>query len=154
MSNIDNAKAYYRTHLQARFGVPHGCTIEEVHTLEQAVGHPLPEAYRDFLLWMGKDKDGVFRGSDWFASDVSENTEYVGDLLQENGLVWHPKGPILSFFCHQGYMIAWFDLPTTENDPSCHFYTEGKEMTAPTLIERFSEFLLTELKDIASSQPK
>ncbi len=152
MSELDKAKAYYRTHLQAQFGEPQGCSTAEVDELEQRIGYPLPAAYREFLLWMGKHKDGVFRGSEWFASDVAENTEYVGDLLRENGVDWRPKGPILSFFCHQGYMIAWFDLPANGDDPPCYFYSEGKGMDVPEQRERFSEFLLTELEGLAAGR--
>lgn len=153
MSEIDKAKAFYQAHLKSRYGTPRGCSTEEVDAVEKQVGHPLPAAYRVFLLWMGKDKDGVFRGSDWSASDVAENTEYVGDLLQENGLDWQPEGPILSFFCHQGYMIAWFDLPAAEDDPLCYFFSEGDEMTVPKQEETFSEFLLKELEGMAAARP-
>ncbi|HHH27592.1 MAG TPA: SMI1/KNR4 family protein [Polyangiaceae bacterium] len=70
MSEIDKAKAYYQAHLKSRYGTPRGCSTEEVDALEKQVGHPLPAAYREFLLWMGKDKEGVFRGSDWFVNTL------------------------------------------------------------------------------------
>lgn len=151
MSKLDKAKAYYQAHLESRYGTPCGCSVEEVDALEKQFGHPFPTIYRDFLQWLGNDKDGVLRGSDWFASDITENTEYVRELLEENGLDWRPNGPILSFFCHQGYMIAWFDLPTDEDDPLCYFFSEGKDMTVPERHETFSEFLFKELKGTANT---
>ena len=152
MSKLDNVKAYYRTHFGSEFGEPQGCSVAEVEELERTVGHHLPAAYREFLLWMGNDKDGIFRGSDWFLSDIVENTEYVDELLRENGVDWRPEGAILAFFCHQGYMIAWFDLSTTEDDPPCYFYSEGEDMTVPGQRQRFSEFVLAELEGIIAAR--
>lgn len=150
MSHIDDARAFYDVHLRPRHGTPHGCSFQEIDDLEAKVGHRLPAAYREYLRWMGNDHDGVFRGSDWFSSDVEENTTYVRTLLEENGIDWRPPGPILSFFCHQGYMIAWFDLPAADDDPPCHLFSEGRAMTAPSRAGRFSEFLLAELEGMAA----
>lgn len=149
MGSIDEAKAFYRSHLATRNGRPRGCSVEAIDALEARVGSRLPGAYRDFLLWMGDDKDGVFRGSEWFASDVAENTAYVPELLRENGLGWRPDRPVLAFFSHQGYMLAWFELPATEDDPRCYFFSEGSEVGRIECQQTFSEFLLTELRQVA-----
>ncbi len=152
MSQIERVKDYYRTHLLARFGKPKGSSNEEVAEIERHIGHPLPGAYKEYLLWMGNDKEGVFRGSAWFASDVARNTEYVTQLLRENNIDWRPDGPILAFFSHQGYMIAWFDVPADDDDPRCYFFSEGKGMIEPREEGRFSEVLLAELEGAVATQ--
>jgi len=153
MSHLFRARQLYGASLRPRFGEPAGCTEYELTALERAVGHALPAAYREYLLWMGNDVDGVFRGSEWFAADVMENTAYVGELLREHGMEEHLREPVLAFFCHQGYMVAWFELPAEVDDPPCYFFSEGHDMTAPVRYERFSDFLYAELQACSPARP-
>lgn len=37
-----------------------GCTETEVQLLEQRIGHTIPAAYREFLLWAGQEADSLF----------------------------------------------------------------------------------------------
>ena len=126
-----------------------GCNEGQIKELERSLPHPLPVAYREYLKWMGADHSGPFRGSDWFAKDVIENTEYVPELLRDNNVSWELPDTILSFFCHQGYMSAWFDLLEGADDPNCWFFREG-DMQHPEMVGSFSEFLLRELEQVAA----
>jgi len=65
-------------------GEPVGCAESEIDALQAELGFPLPVAYRQYLLWMGADHDGIFIGCDWFLKDVKQNTAYLSDLLAEN----------------------------------------------------------------------
>jgi SMI1 / KNR4 family (SUKH-1) len=152
MSFLSKAQEFYQIHLQEKFGEPRGCSEEEIREIERKFGHKLPAAYEEFLRWMGNDTNGVFRGSDWFAKDIVDNTNYVSELLATNGIAWHHRRPILSFFCHQGYMIAWFEFSPSNDDPPCHFFSEGKNMSQPEQRETFSEFLENELAGIVAAQ--
>jgi hypothetical protein len=142
---LDRCKELYDKQLRKHFGTPNGCTEAQISEIERSLHHPLPRAYREYLEWMGAHHQGPFRGSDWFAKDVFENTRYVPELLRQNGLSCNLSEGILSFFCHQGYMCAWFDLHDVKDDPSCWFYREG-DMQQPEMVGAFSSFLLRELE--------
>lgn len=142
---LDNVRALYDRELRPHFGEPRGCTTSRVHTLEAAFGHGFPSAYREFLLWMGEDKYGPLRGSGWLARDLLQNREWVAELLEDNEIA--VDGPILPFFCHQGYMTAWFALPARDEDPPCFFFCEGQD-EAPEYGRQFSEILLEALQSV------
>jgi len=146
---LEQCKDLYEKELRKHFGSPVGCTEAQIVELERSFASPMPLAYREYLKWMGADHNGPFRGSDWFAKDVVENTEYVPELLRDNGVQWKLPAAILSFFCHQGYMCAWFDLQEAEADPKCWFFREGG-MEQPKMVGPFSAFLLLELKQVAA----
>ena len=143
---IKKSVIYYDKLLKKKFGQPKGCTQEEVTGLEEEIGYELPRAYVEFLLWMGKDYNGLFRGSDWFFKDVHENTLYLPEFLSENKLDINLSEKYLAFFCHQGYMIAWFVLPKEGDDPPVFYYSEGAKSKQPKNIKSFSSFLLAEIK--------
>jgi hypothetical protein len=63
---------------------PVPCTISEVEELEQWIGHSLPEAYREFLLWMGHAGGGLLEGSDCFSQHVRDLPSLARDLLEED----------------------------------------------------------------------
>lgn len=145
---LEQCKDLYDKQLKKDFGPPVGCTEAQINELERSLAGPLPLAYREYLKWMGADHQGPFRGSDWFARNVLENTAYVPELLRENGVSWELPAVFLSFFCHQGYMCAWFDLLDAEDDPMCWMFREV-DMPQPKLVGVFSAFLLRELELIA-----
>jgi hypothetical protein len=130
---------------------PVGCNEQEVVDLEAKIGYALPEAYRQYLLWMGNDHTGILGGSNWFLRDVIENTEYVPELLAENSVDFALPEHYLAFFGHQGYMTAWFILPKESENPMCYFYGEGQKhkgqpITKPIIEGTFTEFLFIEIK--------
>ena len=140
---IQEAYEFYTRNFQKKFGFPKGCSFEEIRGLEHDFGYVFPDAYREFLSWMGKDHRGVFCGSDWYSKDIKGNTEYLPDLLDDNGITWDSTN-LLVFFCHQGYMAAWFNLPKEDEDPLVGFFSEGTT-GEPIIQGTFSKFLLNEL---------
>jgi hypothetical protein len=124
---------------------PVGCSMDEITELESALGSSLPQVYKDYLLLMGKDYDGVMVGTGCFLSDVESNNEYLPKLLEENNLrefVLPEK--YVAFFCHQGYMMAWFSIPSSESDPLCTYFFEGTT-AKPEVYGTFSEFMEKDL---------
>lgn len=155
VAGLEACKAFYAEHLYVRFGAPLGCTPEEVSRLEHTIGHRLPAAYVAYLRWMGNDVSGVFRGSDCYARHVLENSRWVKELLAENEMVWEFSADYLCFFCHQGYLCAWFELGDGPDDPPCYFFGEGRYLPdgsreRPQAVGTFSNFLLEELRHAAS----
>jgi len=145
---LQACKNYYNLHLLPFHGPPSGSFVGAIDRLEDDLGFRLPPVYREFLAWMGSDHDGVFRGSDWFTSDIVENTAYIPDLLQDNGIDWPMPERYVGFFVHQGYLAGWFEVVPGVDDPLCWEFLEGTT-AAPREAGPFSEYLLQVLKTTA-----
>lgn len=61
-----------------------GCTDQEVWQLEQRLGVKLPQAYREFLLLMGKGAGQFLQSSDCFYQHLPELQTAAIELLKEN----------------------------------------------------------------------
>ncbi len=121
--------------------LPIGCSDKEISDFERSFGYVLPKAYTEYLLLMGQDYDGVMVGTNCFLSDVASNNEYLPDLLEENNLSGYTlPEKYVAFFCHQGYMMAWFSMPSENDDPICSYYFEGTT-EKPEEYGTFSEFM-------------
>jgi hypothetical protein len=149
MSYLDAAKALYDTRLREHFGRPRGRWRWTVSRLEREFGFPFPTAYREFLLWMGEDRKGPFRGSACFPTSLARNTEWLPGLLAENQLAFPLPERFLAFFMHQGYIAAWFALPAASDDPPVWMFNEGTT-SQPEQLFTFSEWLLDYLRCAAS----
>ena len=132
--------------------LPVGSTEDEIAGLEKDLGCVLPNAYREFLLLMGRDYEGVMVGTSCFLSDIKSNNEYLPELLAENNLSeFLLPEKYVAFFCHQGYMMAWFAVPNDKDDPICTFYFEGTT-EKPKEYGSFSEFMNKDIMGNAKSR--
>lgn len=129
-------------------GRPVGASEDDVAQLEADLGFDVPLAYRQYLLWMGKDHDGIFRGTDCFYGDDFGNTEGLPELLEENGVDFPLPPRYLAFFMHQGYIALWFVLPRESDDPPVWIYHEA-EMKRPRVFGKFTDWLASYLKSNA-----
>jgi len=146
VSYLDQVRAYHREHIEPLLGAARGCEAREVDALERALGFALPAAYREFLLWMGRDLDGAFRGSDCFVDHVRYNNEWLPKLLAENDVGFPLPERFVAFFMHQGYVAAWFAIPA-EPDPACWLFAEGNS-DVPEELGPFSSWLLKHLQGL------
>lgn len=149
MDYLGEIKKFHSLNVEPFKGKPKGCSPDEIRALEQSFKFELPLAYKQFLEWMGKDYNGIFVGCDWFMGDVASNTEIVPDLLEANGISFELPENYLCFFSHQGYMVAWFELPKLNDNPPVWFYGEGQDLTAPTVPGTFTSFLLQDMRGMA-----
>ncbi|NJL35136.1 MAG: SMI1/KNR4 family protein [Chloroflexaceae bacterium] len=86
MSYLESSKDYYQRSWPSADLEPIGSTEEEITALEGRMGFRLPEAHREFLLWMGNDHKGLLRVGYWYLRDIESNTEYIAEWLTENGV--------------------------------------------------------------------
>jgi hypothetical protein len=142
------AKALHAESVAPILGQPIGASEEDIAALESRIGLRLPEAYRQYLLWMGRDFNGIFRGSNWFIFDLESNREVLSGLLEEVGSQYPMATSHIVFFTHQGYMAAWFDTAGSQADPECWFVNDG--MHDPSVSGKFTEVLLADLKGLSS----
>ncbi len=141
MDYLAQIKEFHRQAVEPYLGKPRGSSEDEVRKLERQCGFDLPLAYKQYLLWMGNDYEGIFRGSDWFLKDALPNTAWLPQLLDENQLHVELPSHYLAFFDHQGYVIAWFALPSISDNPPVWYFGEGQDMQTPKLFESFTIFL-------------
>lgn len=156
MPSVDGLKEcrdFYAKVLQPHFGTPLGVSETKVSDLQQKLGFVLPESYRQFLFWMGNDKHGALRGSEWFADDVLPNGEFLEEFLADNGVTETTSARRVCFFVHQGYMAAWFDDVGAE-DPVCRFFSEASSDSVVTDAGTFTSFLLKELHGVGEAIKK
>ncbi|MDJ1485505.1 SMI1/KNR4 family protein [Cytophagaceae bacterium YF14B1] len=116
------------------------CSQDEITKLEESVGSPLPDAYKEFLLLMGKGAHGFMTGSDVFYHLLFDLTEGAHELLIED------KSPLILpekafvFWMHQGYQFLFFNL-NEGPDPKVYYYLEGKKITNFEDKGVFSEYI-------------
>lgn len=121
--------------------------------LERRICFNLPLAYKKYLLWMGADEGGIFRGSTWFLKDVLDNTHYGPRLLQFNKVKYKFPSKYLVFMGHQGYMYAWLTHPkhpTRPENPPVYFFIEGAKDKKIITYASFTDFLFAEVKYMGS----
>ena len=142
---LASLKLSYLMRYASQFGKPVGCSEGDLQKFERDLGQRLPLAHREFLLWMGNDRQGRLKGSDWFLDDLCENTRSLHELLSENGLSLAEFSAPFCFFMHQGYMAAWFDLASVEGNPKCYFFSESTESRSIEGPIDFTTFLKRDL---------
>ena len=146
MSYLAVIREFHYKSIEPLLGAARGCSESEVDELEKKLGFTLPAAYREYLLWMGKDYDGIFQGSDCFIDNVMDNNSWMPELLAENRITLDLPVNYLTFFMHQGYVAAWFAIPA-EADPQCWYFGEG-DTEVPVLRGSFSSVIFTEIQSL------
>lgn len=145
---IARSIALHSSKVEPKLGRPVGAFKTDVIALEARLGIQLPEAYREYLLWMGADFHGLLRGSDCFINHIEANTEGLADLLEENGLPKLPYKPII-FFMHQGYIACWFNASDQSHDPAVFSFNESESVSGIRTLGTFSEWLYNELLSLS-----
>lgn len=118
---------------------------EEVDSLELKIGSSLPEAYKEFLLWGGKDPGEIWSGSVCRITEVADIQDAATELLNENNFSLSLPGNAFVFWMHQGYQFMFFEVSDKQNPP-IYFYSEAQEEKHfQRLCENFSQCLIQEL---------
>jgi hypothetical protein len=149
---IDRSIDLHHSKFEPVFGRPIGAFKSDVVALEARIHTNLPAAYREYLLWMGADFNGVFRGSDCFVNHVEENHKGLVVLFKENDLVTLSYCPIV-FFMHQGYIACWFDASDQSDDPAVFCFSEATSASGIQAVGTFSDWLCSELLALSEAIP-
>ncbi len=130
------------------------CSENEVSTLQQRLGFVFPQAYTEFLLWMGHGAGGFLQGEAVFYQDLPLD-EDARRLLTEDGITIPLPEDAFVFYMHQGYQFMFLRLTEGANPP-VHYYGEEQRdyftqhenvQTFTTLYESFSAFLAHEIQE-------
>lgn len=149
---LDAARELHRRVIEPALGRPIGALPEDIKALEEQVGYKLPLVYREFLLWLGRDNSGVFKGSDFGPSEIAPNTTSLLTALAEQNIT-APAVPVLSFFSHQGYSFLWFELGQPEQDPVVFAFSEAFTPAVVRKVGSFSSWLVEEFAALAGALP-
>lgn len=123
----------------------HPCNSIDITNIEEKFNIVLPQAYKDFLLTMGRDAGAFMRGSSVFYPDILNLQTWANGLLKENGFTVLPLNSFV-FWMHQGYQLAFFSLKEGENPP-VYFFSEGRGQRDFVKIENsLSDFFVNQLK--------
>jgi hypothetical protein len=117
-----------------------GCTEAEIQALEDALQIQLPEAYREFLAWVGKTKAWFLRDYAWNDNYLVRLQEDAKELLEENNFPRELPPNTYVFVMHEGYNFFFFNLNTHDNPP-LHFYMEGETEFRENEFDSFTDFL-------------
>jgi chloramphenicol O-acetyltransferase len=137
---MDKAKARLEElHLLHKLNLV-GCSTGDIQAIENKIGVPLPIAYQEFLLWMGRVSQ-LFKGNNYRYFELLDLQNIASDLLEEN----HEKEVLTPnafvFLVHQGYQFDFFRL-SEEEDPPVYWYCEGKTNGFVQTHEHFSDYIL------------
>jgi hypothetical protein len=125
MDYLAEIREFHRLNIEPHLGKPVGCTEAEVNAVEADAGFELPLAYKQYLLWMGKDYYGVFIGSDWHLRWLAANNQSLPRFLARHGLSAYLPEHYFTCFSHQGYSYVWFELPKLAEDPPIWYFNEA-----------------------------
>ena len=127
------------------------CTEEEVAALEKQMSVCLPGAYREFLLWMGKDAGRLFRGTDCLYEILPKLKAWAIELLAENGLSDLLPDDAFVFLMHQGYQFMFFRFSEGEDPPVYYYDQPSHQSSFTTAAPSYSAFLLDLIEGYAQS---
>ncbi len=119
-----------------------GCRIDEIVDLEKELDVFLPEAYKEFLLWMGKDTNKFLTGSEVEYKHLVKIQCWANELLEERGCPILPNNAFV-FHIHQGYQFSYFLLDGND-DPEVYFFDEVITKGVESLEKPYSSWLATE----------
>lgn len=140
-----------------------GCSEEEILALESQLGCTLPQAFREFLAWFGKEGGKIMVGTDFyydcikgkalkgevdlesplytmnhFGVELLDGCELDGQDILKNALV---------FMMHQGYIIDFIKLDEGDNPPVYGFSESSETPEVKKLSDSFSEYIESLLKE-------
>lgn len=138
-TNIDRLDVYYK-----------GCTLSEIQNVEQNIANGnLPDCYKEFLQYFGKDMDrkegksrGYLVGNAVFYDDLEDNNNDNGlkGLLEEDESSLQVPDNAFIFYGSQGILYAFFKLDEG-NNPPVYGYAEGfNGNNFPKITDSLSDF--------------
>lgn len=125
-----------------------GLTNKEFAKISSLASHPLPKAYIEFLLTMGKDMsridqshNGFLTGIDVFYNYIPGLKAYAISLLKEDQSDLELSAEDFVFYSSQGCDFAFFKLTEGDNPPVYYYYEGSKQTSFKKVADTFSSFL-------------
>jgi len=103
-----------------------GCSEREVAEIENKLGFELPEAYREYLLSMGKNAGELICGDTCSYDDIIFN-QSEGREIYYNATNKELQSTYFIFLTHQYYSFYCFNRIENEEDPNLWIFVDGDD---------------------------
>lgn len=137
---LDKAKKLLPRFIQlmqskAEFQQYEPCTEEEIEQIEHFLGLPLPAAYREFLLWSGKQCHFMDEmGLPFYSSEELDLRTLASEILEMNEATdTLPEDAIVAFIFDETAAFAFLRASEGDNPPIHYF--GGQKSTGESVIE-------------------
>lgn len=120
---LDRAKKQFQVLQKSQKGYskPSSCTVEEVQMLEHDLGFPLPEAYKEFLLWIGAG-GGPLEGQHFTDSRVKVNRERAIATMRAVGFPGSLSDDAIVFLFDQLDDYFFYICASEGDNPPVHMF--------------------------------
>lgn len=125
------------------------CTAEEVRELERRTGRALPQAYKEFLLWMGHGAGELWLGSHCFYRDLEPLGDWAAVMLKRSDPAQKLPEDAFVFLMHQGYQFMFFRTSEGDDPPVYYYKDEPEQLSFSIREQHFSRFLLRAIESHA-----
>jgi hypothetical protein len=148
---LDQAKKNFYAMLQ-EFYLPDETqpySPEDLWMLEQKLKLPLPKAYKEYLLWLGKDSGRFW---DYFgAGNPIEDRNDAIELLDFNKCAESlPNDAIVFFMNSQRYHFRFIRF-SEGNNPPIHEYLDGNSNIDWNLFQNFEDLILRYIESLSKT---
>ncbi len=140
---------FHEKSIRPQKGVARGCSDSEIEYLEKYFGFELPISYKQYLKFMGKDYQGIFKDQNWFIDTVIENTKNLSHLIKNSQIEDKFSDDYLAFYSNQNNLFVFFVLPKTSENPRVWIYDSENDSYLEK-IESFTDFLFDEMKRLTT----
>jgi hypothetical protein len=124
----------------------HGCTDQEIRSIEDHFQVQLPICYRDFLKVMGRYAGDFMAGTDYSFPKMFGFRQGAEKVLQKHLPEYKLPPNAFVFFSHQGYNYEWFNCHDHADDPPVFLFSEVDKKPR-TVSDSFSAWLLAAVND-------
>jgi SMI1 / KNR4 family (SUKH-1) len=114
---------------------------DSIDDLQEQLGLPIPDAYRDYLCIAGSSPPPALIGSDCTVNDIYDLREVVIECLEEDKNPFLLPDNAIVFFMHQGYFFYYFLADGVTDDPAVYFYRSGTTKEVTQVNYRFSDWI-------------
>lgn len=117
-----------------------GCSPEEIAKVRAEFETPLPLAYEEFLVQMGRGAVRYYEGTDMFYPQILGTKAAARELVAEDPFDIELPEDAIPFSTHQGYQFL-FIRSSEGDDPPVYYYLEQSGQFE-VKADEFSKFLL------------
>jgi hypothetical protein len=136
---LDSVKTFFNdqkftTHAEAY-------TEAEVQELEKKLNIKFPAPYRDFLLWMGKNRAGIDPSSAWAAEDLPGLKAKILQAMKDMNFPEKLPDDAFVFWDNQDYAFTFLRLSQGDNSPVYRYHQTLDPTTFAQTHASFSDWL-------------
>ena len=121
-------------------------THEKIQRLENFFGFKIPQAYREFLEWMGEDGGDFMATESFWIGQIQTNQEEALYLLNSGECSDLLPSDAIIFYMHCGYTF-YFMTASNGDNPPIHRYVEDElsDRIEWDIYKNLQEFIIVQI---------